>query len=493
MSIFVRLFCCHALLSFSLVLAGCGNTNDGPVQVVVIGEADDLTVSGTRLSSAGQLLRAATVEGLVSLDADGEVIPALADRWIVTDDGQSYIFRLRDGEWPDGSELSGDSARRALNEAIRRQRRTALGRDLAVIAEVRAMAGRVVEVRLHAPMPNFLQLLAQPELGLVRGEGAGPMKLTVDDGIGRLEFLPPERRGMPQQEGWEEEVRPVELRVITGSEAIALFDANDVDAVLNGRIEAFPDVETGPLSLGTLRVDPAMGLFGLKIVEDDGILADPLLREALSMAIDRDQLKEIFNLSGWNPSNRLVGTGLPGDIGTIGERWANAQMSDRQAEAARRVAAWRRESGEDEAPELRISMPKGPGADAIYDQVADDLFAIGVRSRRVGISEDADLRLTDEMARYASPVWFMNQFHCSLGNAVCSPEADALVEDAIREANPAARAAILAEAEAELTMANAFIPFGPPIRWALVRGDVGGFVVNRWGFHPLPSMATLPR
>ncbi|MFD2135283.1 hypothetical protein ACFSLT_08700 [Novosphingobium resinovorum] len=56
--------------------------------------------------------------------------------------------------------------------------------------------------------------------------------------------------------------------------------------------------------------------------------------------------------------------------------------------------------------------------------------------------------------------------------------------EAASAATPAERAALLTEAEAELTGANVFIPFGTPIRWSLVRGSVDGFSVNPWGWHP---------
>ena len=79
------------------------------------------------------------------VDERGRVIPALADRWIVTDDGLSYIFRLRDGDWPDKTPITGETARTALLQAISALRGTPLGSDLAAIGEVRAMAGRVSE------------------------------------------------------------------------------------------------------------------------------------------------------------------------------------------------------------------------------------------------------------------------------------------------------------------------------------------------------------
>ena len=76
---------------------------------------------------------------------------------------------------------------------------------------------------------------------------------------------------------------------------------------------------------------------------------------------------------------------------------------------------------------------------------------------------------------------------------MCSPEADKRVSEAIVATDPVERAALLTEAEAELTSSNAYIPFGAPIRWSLVRGSQTGFATNRWAFHPLPELAALPK
>ena len=41
------------------------------------------------------------------------------------------------------------------------------------------MTDRVLEIRLRAPRPNLLQLLAQPEFALVRnGQGSGPFAIA---------------------------------------------------------------------------------------------------------------------------------------------------------------------------------------------------------------------------------------------------------------------------------------------------------------------------
>src|SRR6476619_5791531 len=91
------------VLALLALLAGCGARDSGKaVQVAYIGAPDALLDKGLRLAAPAQQIRAATAEGLVSLDATGELVPALAERWIVTEDGLSYIFRLRNSNWPDG-------------------------------------------------------------------------------------------------------------------------------------------------------------------------------------------------------------------------------------------------------------------------------------------------------------------------------------------------------------------------------------------------------
>jgi ABC-type transport system substrate-binding protein len=484
---------CFLALFLVLFAAGCGRGNDGALRIAIIGSGDDPFEQGLRLSSAGQYVRAATVEGLVGLDAQGQVTPALADRWIVTDDGKSYIFRLREGNWPGGGEITGDSARNALRQVIRRLSGTSLGLDLAQVAEVRAMAGRVIEIRLNGPMPEFLQLLAQPELGLEHnGRATGPMKLVREKGIAVLSMMAPEDRGLPEVEGWKKHVRELQVRGLAAASAVKAFDDGDVDLVLNGDIASLPLADTGPLSRGTVRLDPAIGLFGLQVRRAEGLLADASGREAVAMAIDREGLIARFNVGGWQPTTRLVAPGLGGDLGTIGERWTAMSLERRRAVAAQRVAAWH--SGKPGEPvTLTIDLPAGPGGEVLFARLSDDLKSVGIALRRPGKGKQGELVLIDRVARFAGARWFLDQFNCGLRVGVCSAAADELVAKAAATADPAESAALLTEAEAELTATNGFIPFGPPVRFSLVRAGVDGFAANHWAFHPLPPLAVIPR
>lgn len=474
----------------ALAISSCGPSGGGgPIAVAVIGAAGDPFEEGVRLSPAAQHMRAATHEGLVALDPAGQVIPAIAERWIVTDDGLSYIFRLRDSAWPGGEAITAVEVRQQLRGAITRLRGTSLGLDLAKVRDIRAMTGRVIEVRLTAPMPDLLRLLAQPELGFTRnGSGAGPMAMSRPDRgtTARLSPLPPESRGLPALEDWEDVARPIAVQALSAQGAVAAFARGEVDLVLGGTLVDFPQAEVGPLSRGTIQVDPAIGLLGLTVRRETDFLADPARREALSMAIDRTALIRSFGLAGWRESSWIVPPEIYGPAPYPADRWNGASLDDRRRVAAARVKAW---AGPGREAVVRLALPRGPGGDILLRELASAWGSIGVAVRRAAPGETGDLELRDTLARYPSPQWYLNQFHCSLKAGLCAPEADALVLQSLTERDAAVRDRLLVDAHAALIEREAYIPLGAPVRWSLVRGTIRNYLPNVWGMHPLFALS----
>lgn len=475
-----------ALLAFGL--SACSPfADDGPVEIGVVGDPADLFERGVQLSPAAQHLRAASTEGLVALDPAGQVVPALAERWIVTDDGMSYIFRLRERTWPDGQPVTADDIRLAMRVMLDQLQGTSLGLDLAKITEIRAMTERVVELRLSGPMPDFLRLLAQPELGVIKsGSGAGPMVVSRDDDqpLARLSALPPEERGLPRREGWEEANRILAVRSLPPDLAIDAFSRGQIDLLLNGTLPAFPQIELGPLSRGTIQVDPAQGLFGLVFRSDDGVLADPARREALSMALDRASIIEPFGLGGWQPTSWIVPPAMFGELSIFESRWEGLSLEERREVAAQRMASWREENDLDEIV-LRIGMPSGPGSDLVFQGIAQAWASIGVRAVQVLPGAGAELEWHDRLARYSSPRWYLNQLNCDLAIGLCSEAADEMVNASLGVTDAAVKRRMLSEAHAVLVAEDVFIPLGAPVRWSLVRGSIAQYEANAWGLHPL--------
>lgn len=479
---------CLALVS----LASCGVADDDGIVDIAYIEAPQGSSAEVGLPSPMErLVLAASRQGLVRFNEVGEVVPALAERWIVTDDGRSYIFRVTEFDLPDGSRLTAQEVAASLRRTIARYEGTSLGLDLAKITEVRAMTGRVIEIRLSSPMPALLQLLAQPELGIgVAQTPAGPMSVSEQGDTQVLEAIPPEARGFAEQAGWDDLVREVHLTPYRDSEAARAFSQGDVDVIMGGRVASLPLAVTGALSRGTVRLDSTLGLFGLEVARRQGLLASQSGREAISMAIDRTALVQQLNLGGWASTTRIIPRGLPGYAPETEERWSGLTQDQRRVRASAIVDNWRVANGD--VPAISIALPQGPGSDFIFASLQRDLAAIGVDATMVASGEPADLVLKDETARYVGARWFLNQFNCSVSPGVCSEDADFLVNLALDAANPEEEASYLAEAETTFLATNLYIPLGAPIRWSQVRAGIEGYAENAWAFHPLFPLSRAP-
>ena len=135
-------------LILAAALGACGGSggqrkDDAPVVVSAIGPAiERADPSAGPLGTGKRVLTGATAQGLVRFDAAGQIEPGLAERWIVIDDGRSYIFRLHEAQWADGKPVEAGDVVRALRRAAARNSRNALAPFLEVIDEIVEMTPR---------------------------------------------------------------------------------------------------------------------------------------------------------------------------------------------------------------------------------------------------------------------------------------------------------------------------------------------------------------
>lgn len=471
-------------------LSGCSFSGDEDhIRVMVIDDSKTrINPVGTNLNYASSTTRMAMAKGLVSLDEAGRVVPALAARWIVTDDGLSYIFRIGETKWDDGRQVTSERVARLLKERLTELKTSRLKNDLPLVDEVISMTGRVIEIRLTSPSPNFLQLLAQPEFGLFRaGHGAGPMRLLDEENGIKLGLF--EEPSTNDDEA-EEDDRWVLLNSEPAAKAIARFDAGYVNIVLDGRFYHLPLIDQSNIDTGSLLLNPIAGLFGMKFVAADGFWTVPENREILSMAIDRPALLTSFpSVSAWKIRQKIIPEAL--DVEGINARpdWSVMTMEDRRSFARNHVRNWKASDG-DIAP-LKIGLPDAPGADIVFLRIRSDLRRVGLDAQRVGMKEDADARLIDEVAPYDSARWFLSRLTCEQ-TPVCLNDADMKLAEADDATNLEIKAQLYAETEKILVQHYNYIPLGVPVRWSLTRPGQRGFAVNSRGWHPLNNLVGIP-
>jgi peptide/nickel transport system substrate-binding protein len=475
-----------ALALFALVAIGpsaCRPPPQGTVEVVVIGGKPKLRDPALgALTPPDAVLVHNVAQGLVQFDANGNIVAGLAERWNVSDDGLSYIFRLATTDWPNGRKVSAQQVARILKRSIASSGNNPLRDTLGAVDDIVAMTDRVIEVRLHAPRPNLLALLAQPELAIIReGMGTGPFKLMPEPGpAGQLKL-------MREVLASDEEVSRREEVFLDGSEAQAAvrsFAASKADLVLGGTFADLAYAQRVRMPRNSLRFDPAMGLFGLVPVRAVDALDEPDVRRLLSQSIDRDALIDALNVPGLSARATVLEPALEGVPDPQPVAWAGTPLAQRRpallAEAGRLF-------GDTDRPTLRILLPKGPGADLLLSRLTADWGALGFKVERAASLASADLKLVDMVAPSTSPAWFLRQFRCE-NVRVCDPEADTLLDGARNAVVPAQRAAFLVQAAARIDEAQLFIPIMAPVRWSLVSNRIQGFAGNRYARHTLTGL-----
>ncbi|HKT78238.1 MAG TPA: ABC transporter substrate-binding protein [Sphingobium sp.] len=477
------------LLLGAAMLSGCGQEASGPVVVSVIGTPTDFAKPLEQLPDPGaKLILEATAQGLVAFDAGGEILPALAQRWIVEDDGRSYIFRLRRATWPNGDKVTAGDVARLLTARIDTLRRLDPDGPLDAVEQVVPMTGEVIEIRLAAPRPYLLQMLAQPQMGLLsRDGGTGPYR---SDRWGKALMLTPLDGG--GEEGEESPMPDWQRRILRAERAalaIIRFREEKAAMVLGGRFADLPLLVPAGVDRDAVRVDPAQGLLGLAVTGKGTLLDDDGVRRAINMAIDRSQLPALFPLGGWAITEQILPAQMDLPVPPAAPDWAELSPDDRRAQAAALIARWRGAHGD--PPSLRVALPEGPGATMLFGLVRHDLGQIGLAVERVPMKADADLRLVDEVAAYDSALWYLGRIGCAR-KIHCSAEAEAQLQAASLASSLAERMARVAQAEALMQAHNGYIALGAPIRWSLVSRRLTGFLPSPRARHPLNQLFRRP-
>lgn len=476
-----RFLALFLILGLGLAAATCRKEPAGAVKVVVIGGAPQLRDPALGpLPEPDRVLLDSVAQGLVRFDASGNIVAGLAERWTVSDDGLSYIFRIASAEWPRGRKITAEDVARLLKRDIAARSKDSLKDNLGAVHDVVAMTDRVIEIQLTAPRPDLLSLLAQPEMAILRdGYGTGPFTIGgTAGGAVRLsrQIVSPDEETTRREE--------VLLGGASAADAVRAFAASQSDLVLGGTFADLPIAQRARLPRDSLQFDPASGLFGLEPAAAGGPLDNPEVRQLLSQAIDRDSIVGALAVPGLTPRATLLEPSLDGVPALIPPVWLATPFPERlptvQAQIGRLLP-----KGQPIA--VRIALPRGPGADMLFQVIARDWGALGLTVERADNPAGADFVLVDKVAPSTSPGWFVRQFRCGVA-PVCDGQADQLIQAARDTSVLAQRYALLGQAAARIEDQQLFIPIAAPVRWSLVSRRIQGFAGNRYARHTLTDL-----
>jgi peptide/nickel transport system substrate-binding protein len=356
---------------------------------------------------------------------------------------------------------------------------------LRLVDEIVEMTPEVVEIRLRRPQPEFLKLLAQPELAIFQTRtlrGTGPFELGQP--MREVQLLRPVRT-LEDEDAAPRAADRVELRGDTAARAVLRFTRGDIDLVLGGGVVDWPLLAIAQVAPASVRVDPAAGLFGLAVARREGFLADGPNRAAIAGALDRGAITAAVR-EEWPAATALLPAQLDSGATPAAFPWPVTPAPEAISEARARVSVWMADHP-NMAP-LRVGLPEGPGGNLLWGAIARSLRGIGLPVERVGLeAPDADLRLVDKVAPLDSGRWYLDK-----ACLACDPMIRSIIDAAGDAPDAATRARLIADGDAALAGDASFIPIAAPLRWSLVSPRLPAWTPNPRAWHPLNHLLADP-
>lgn len=421
-------------------------------------------------------------DGLVELDREMRVRPAIAERWEVSSDGRTYRFFLRRGvRFQNGREVSAEDFRysflRVLDPKTKSERTWILDRlegaaDLvggraADVRGIRVLDRYTLELRLAEPFAPFLALLAYPAAMVVPREeveragpdfsvrpvGTGPFRLAEwrrDDRL-VLTASPSYFRGRPHLDRIVFRIIPDELTRLQEFRAGTLHHT-DVPAGLYRTIAGDPALK------GRLHSRSILGIQAVRLnVEVPPFAGNLALRQALNHAVDKEAFTRVIMEGRVQAAAGILPPGMPGYTGRLpGYPFDRAR--------ARRLLA---EAGFPDGktlPLLTLHYNTSQTNRRLAEFVQAQLAEVGVKVELAALDWPAYLKLVDAgqtqmhrmgwIADYPDPENFLTVlFHSrnvgERGNTsrYRNPQVDALLDRADRAVAEAERVRLYQQAE----------------------------------------------
>jgi oligopeptide transport system substrate-binding protein len=434
--------------------------------------------------------------GLTTEGPDGEVVPGAAESWELASDGLRYVFTLREHAWSDGAPVTAEdfvfSFRRMMSgtttspyahffwviengEAVTRG-------DLPPEAlGVQALDARRLEFRLARPTPYFVGLLMHfaafpvPRHAIeAHGEDWTAPGRMLANGAFRLAARVPNDHVLLEKNPRFYDAGSVAL------DGVKYLGLEDRDAALSrfraGELDVLRDFPAGRAAWlrehlpESVRTPPYLGLSYVAVNHRRAALQDARVRQALSMALDRRIITERVLGSGERPAYSLVPPGAANYPEPAHTDWHERPAAQR-LEAARELM---RDAGYGPGRPLRLRLRYALSENERRVALAAQsmwraVFAeVGLERAETAVhyaalqQGDFDLGMASWLAVYDDPQTFTLLLQTESGpnnlGAFSHPEYDRLAEAAARQTDPAARAALLREAEALAMREQALIP-----------------------------------
>lgn len=254
--------------------------------------------------------------GLMTENPKAQAIPGVAKSWTISEDGKTYTFNLRKSTWSDGTPFTANdfvySLRRILLPETAAEYASLLyiiegaqaintGKAKAESLGVKALDDLTLEIKLTGPAPYFLELLTHytsypvPKhvIDKVGKAWTKPENMVVNGPYKLVEWIPNTHVKLTKNEKfWD--------AASASMDTLIFYTQEDRAAVQKrfraGEIDIATDFASDQISWlrknmpDEIRIAPYMGCYYYPINSVREPFTDKRIRQALSMAINRDAI-----------------------------------------------------------------------------------------------------------------------------------------------------------------------------------------------------------
>ncbi len=324
-------FLAIALLLFTL---SCGNSTTKSKQILRINiqsEPQSLDPRKARDLTSITLMHM-LFEGLTRIGKDGSAELALAEEMQTSEDGLTYIFRLRKAFWSDGTAVTSYDFAQSWRRMLEPDFPTDLSYQLYVIKGAReAKQGSASQLAIETPDPETLivsleeptpylpELLTFPSFFPVphwidaeNSHWADELSQYVSNGPFVLQKWEHSNRILVDRNPkyWDEknvQLKGIEMVMVNPETELRMFKDRQLDWAGSPLSTLPPDAVANLKQSMDLQIKPLTGTYFLRInTQGNPLLSHPLLRRALAFSIDRQSITEHILQGGQLPATSLV-------------------------------------------------------------------------------------------------------------------------------------------------------------------------------------------
>ena len=338
-----------AAMVSTTVLSGCGGSKDNGADAgnagAVTAEGNNLVVQlGPDPETMDPALNSAIdasnmiihlFEPLLNIDKDNNVIGGMAETWEISEDGLTYTFHLRDGlKWSDGSEFTSEDFVYTFKRMADPMTAAPYGHDLLCMIKgydeaengnvdalaVSAPDAQTFVVELSYPCVYFDKICAFAALSPVNqvtieanGESwaIDPATYVCNGSMKIKEWVPGSHILMEKNENYwnAEAVTADTIKFVLMEDMNAAYSAYKTGEVMFSRDVPTEEIPNLRENL-EFHVAPILGTYYVSLNLEREYFQDPKVRQALSLALDRQYIADTIMQGTYSPAVNFVGPGV---------------------------------------------------------------------------------------------------------------------------------------------------------------------------------------